>query len=261
MLGFEARDLSLIFGFARNHLREKHIGSILGSSWSVLQPLLMLAVYTFVFGFVFKVKFPGAETTFGYTVWLLSGFGPWMGFTEAVMASAVSITSATGLIKNVAFKTEVLPIAAGLTGTLPIVVSLCFLGVLLVIDGNTPSWHVLLLPLVVVSQFLLVASVGIPLSAITVFFRDLTYALPNLLMIVLFMSPIFYPVESMPHVFQTVSAFNPIYILVEAYRSILLYHQPPNLLGLGYVSILGIVLTALMLRMFRRVKGYFESVL
>lgn len=177
------------------------------------------------------------------------------------MASATSITSASGIVKNMAFKTEVLPIAAVLTGILPLIVSLCFLVILLLADGNMPTWHVLFLPLVLMSQFLLVASIGIPLSAITVFSRDLTYALPNLLMIVLFMSPIFYPVESMPHLFQGVSAFNPFYILAEAYRAILLYHRVPNLIGLGYVSIFGMALAAFMLRYFRRLKGYFESAL
>lgn len=261
MLGLERRDLPTLLSFARNHLRDKHLGSFLGSLWSVLQPLSMLAVYTFVFGFVFKVRLPGAETTFAYAIWLISGYGPWMGFTEGIMASAASVTSAAGLVKNVAFKTELLPIAAGLTGSLPIVVSLCFVGGLLVIDGNMPSWHVLFLPVVVLSQFLLIASIGIPLSAVTVFFKDFTYALPNLLMIVLFMSPIFYPVESLPHVFQAVSAFNPVYILVESYRSILLYHQLPDFFGLGYVSLTALAVVSLSLRYFRRLKGYFDSAL
>jgi len=261
MFGFEHRDLRLILSFARNNLRDKHLGSFLGSLWGVLQPLLMLAVYTFVFGFVFKVRLPGAETTFAYAIWLISGYGPWMSFTEGIMASATSITSASGIVKNMAFKTEVLPIAAVLTGILPLVVSLCFLVILLTVDGNMPTWHVLFLPMVVVSQLLFVISISIPLSAITVFFRDLTYALPNLLMIVLFMSPIFYPVESMPHLLQGVSAFNPFYILAEAYRAILLYHHVPTLVGLGYVSFFGIAMASLMLRYFRRLKGYFEAAL
>lgn len=261
MFGFERHDFSVILSFARNNLRDKYLGSALGSLWSVLQPLIMLAVYTFVFGFIFKVRLPGAETTLAYAIWLISGYGPWIGFTEGVMAAATSITSSTGLVKNVAFKTEVLPVAAVMTGSLPIIVSLCFLAVLLVVDGNVPTWHVLVLPLVIVSQFLLVVSIGIPLSAITVFFRDLTYALPNLLMIVLFMSPIFYPLESLPHIFQVVSVFNPIYILVESYRSILLYHRLPNFFGLGCVSLIGIAMISLMLRYFRRLKGYFDSAL
>ncbi len=261
MLGFESRDLRAIVNFFRTNVRDKYLGSNLGSIWGIANPLLMLGIFTFVFGFVYKVRLPGAETTLGYAIWLISGYGPWIAMSESIMASATSITGASGIIKNLAIKAEVLPIAGALTGLLPLLVSLAFLLILLLFDGNVPGWQVVFLPVVVLVQMLLVIAIGFLIAATTVFFRDLAFALPNLLMVVLFASPIFYPIESMPRIVQGLSAYNPFYILAEAYRSILLYHRAPDGPGLAYVAIVGLVLGYATLRLFRRVKGYFEAAL
>ncbi len=261
MLGFESRDLRSIWNFFRANVRDKYLGSSLGSLWGIANPLLMLAIFTFVFGFVYKVRLPGAETTLAYAIWLISGYGPWIAVSESLMASATSITGASGIIKNLAIKTEVLPIAGALTGLLPLVVSLAFLLVLLFVDGNVPGWQIVFLPVVVLVQLLLVTAIGFLLAATTVFFRDLAYALPNLLMVVLFASPIFYPIEAMPRLVQGLSGYNPFYILAESYRFVLLHHQVPNGLDLAYVAILGSALGYVALKIFRRVKGYFEAAL
>ena len=261
VFGFEARDVRITLDFFRAGVRDKYLGSSLGSVWGIANPLLMLAIFTFVFGYVYKIRLPGAETTLAFAIWLISGYGPWIAVTESIMASATSITSAAGIIKNLAIKAEVLPISSALTGVLPLLVSLVFLLILLIADGNIPSWHVVFLPVIIVLQFLFVTAVGFLLAAITVFFRDLAYALPNLLTVVLFASPIFYPLESMPRVLQAVSRFNPVYVLAESYRAVLLQHKIPDLLGLAYLMVLAAALGFLSLRVFRRLKGYFEAAL
>ena len=261
VLGFESRDVQLTLNFFRAGVRDKYLGTSLGSVWGIANPLLMLTIFTFVFGYVFKLRLPGAETTLGYAIWLISGYGPWIAVHEAIMASATSVTSAAGIVKNLAFKVEVLPIAGALTGLLPLLVSLVFLLVLLVASGNPPTWHVVLLPLIIATQFLFVIAVGFLLAAVTVFFRDFAFALPNLLMVVLFASPIFYPVESMPRIVQAVSRFNPFYILAESYRAVLLYHKVPDLLALTYLVLLAMAVGLATLRVFRRLRGYFEAAL
>ncbi len=261
MLGFEARDLRMVVNVLRNNLRDKYLGSSLGSIWGIANPLLMLTIFTFVFGYVYRIRLPGAETTLAYAIWLISGYGPWIAVTESVMTSTTSVVSASGLVKNLAFKVEVLPIAGALTGVLPLAVSLVFLFGLLLLDGNFPTWHALLIFPVVALQFLLVVAAGFLLAAMAVFFRDLAYALPNLLLALLFATPIFYPIESMPRALQDLSRFNPFFILSEAYRAVLLYHRPPDLLGLAYVAVLSLALGYLTLTIFRRVKGFFEAAL
>ncbi|MGH9905651.1 MAG: ABC transporter permease [Pyrinomonadaceae bacterium] len=133
--------------------------------------------------------------------------------------------------------------------------------VLLFVDGNLPTWHAFSIILVAFLQFSLVVSLGFFLAALNVFFRDLGYALPSMLLVLLFATPIFYPIDSTPRVAQLISTFNPFYIIAEGYRQPLVYHQLPNFAGLCYVALLSLLLGYAGLLSFRRVKGYFEAVL
>ena len=131
MFGFNRYDLRLLINLFKMNVRDRYLGSSLGSFWAISNPLFMLALYTYIFGFVFKVKLPGAETTLAYVIWLISGYGPWIATTEAIMGAANSVVGASGLVKNMAFKTELLPIAGALVGAINLAVSFVFLLVLL----------------------------------------------------------------------------------------------------------------------------------
>ena len=258
-LGFGGTELRLLWNFLKMDVRDKYVGSSLGSVWAVANPLLLLTIFTFVFGFVYRVRLPGAETTLSYAIWLISGYGPWLATTEAIMAATMSLVAASGLTKNMAFKAEVVPIAAALTGILPLAVSSCLLAVLLFVDGNALYWHALFVIVIAVLQFAFISALGLFLALATVFVRDLGIALPNLLTIVLFATPIFYPIESMPRVMQWVSRFNPFYIISESYRQSLIYHHAPGIFGLIYLCALAALLGVSGLKMFRRLKGYLEA--
>ena len=261
MFGFNRYDFRLLLNLFRMSVRDRYLGSSLGSVWAIVNPLLMLSIYTYVFGFVFKIRIPGSETTLAYVVWLITAYGPWISTTEAIIASSTSVVGASGIVKNMAFKTELLPVAGALVGFISLAVSLSFLLILLIVSGNTPSWHLLLLPVVVMLQFLLIIALGVWLSAITVFVRDVTQVLPNLLTVVMFFTPIFYPFDSMPLLVQQVSLVNPFYHLADAYRAVLTEHRLPSLGGLSFVALLSLIVLHFGLRSFRRAKGYFDSAL
>jgi lipopolysaccharide transport system permease protein len=261
MLGFDKNDLSTISNFLRATVRDKYLGTSLGSIWGIAQPLLMFVTFTFVFGFVFKARLPGAETTLSYAIWLICGYGPWLSISESTMAAANSVVSSAGIVKNLAIKTEVLPVVGVLSGMLPLLVSLLFVMPLLVFDGNGLTWHAALVIPIALLQIFFLVGIGFLLAAVTVFLRDFAFALPNLLMVVLFASPIFYPIESMPRIAQWLSQFNPFFVICDSYRDVLVYHRVPNLLGLAFVIVVSIVMTTATLTIFRRIKGYFEAAL
>lgn len=261
MLGFVKQDLRLAFNLLKMNLRDRYLGSSLGSFWAIANPLFMLGLYTFVFGFVFKVRLPGADTTLAYVVWLISGYGPWLATVEALSAATASVVGAAGMVKNMAFKTELVPIAAAMVGMMSLMVSIVFLFVLLFASGNQPSWHVIWLPLIVGLQFFLIVAIGLWLSALNVFFRDLSVALPNLLTIMMFATPIFYPLEAMPAMVQKLSLGNPFYLISTAYRDVMLQHQSPGGGGMLYVFLLAFILFLAGLKAFRRAKGYFDAAL
>jgi lipopolysaccharide transport system permease protein len=258
LLGFTPADGRLIINLAKMNIRDRYLGSALGLVWAVLNPMMMLGMYTFIFGFVFKARLPGAETTFAYAIWLISGLVPYMAVSEALNSTAGSVVGGAGMVKNVVFKSETLPYAATLTSAVPFTVGMIFLLILLFIDGNYPTWHVVLLVPLIFIQFIFLSGIGLFLAATTVFVRDIIQALSTVIMFLMFFTPIFYTIEMMPRIIQKVTFFNPLYQLTQPYRDIILYHRVPDLKGISYIVILAIVLNIFGLKYFRRLKGYFE---
>lgn len=259
VIGFDRRDAKMGLGLFRMMLRDRFLGSALGLVWAVANPLLMLGIFTFVFGFVFHSRLPGATTSISYMIWLISGYAPWLAISEGLTSSAQSVAGNSGIIKNLAFKTELLPIASVLTGLVPLGVGLVFLLALLAAVGSAPSWPWLVVPLGVMLQFLLLAGLGLILSAVTVFVRDVAMALPNLLLLVLFASPIFYSLDAFPAVLRPFAQVNPFYVLTEMYRAPLVEHTLPSPSSIAYLAVLSVLLFWAGLVFFRRLKAHFDS--
>lgn len=252
---------TLTFNLFKMGLRDKYMGSSLGMLWGILNPLILLGVYTFIFGFVFKAKIPGAETTLGYAIWLISGLVPYLAFNEGITSTANSIISGASLIKNVVFKAETLVYASALTSLIPLTVGLIFLVFLRGLDGALPSWHIVFLLPVIFAQILFVCGIGLFLAPFAVFVRDVLQIIPTVLMLLMFATPIFYTLESMPAIVAKITFFNPLYQISDSYRLILLHNHPPNFMGLLYLLGLALILNMCGLWFFKRLKGYFEIAL
>ena len=197
---FDRRDLRMLGNLFKLTLTDRYLGSTLGLAWAVLSPLLLMGIFIFVFAFVFPGRLPGREGALPYIIWLLSGYGPWLAISEGLSVSTASVVSNAGIIKNIAFKSEVLPVVGALTGFLPLLVSLGLILILQLIAGELPSLALLSLPIAFGLQILFVSGLGLFLAALNVFVRDTALALPNLLTLLLFASPIFYPLTAYPAV-------------------------------------------------------------
>lgn len=257
--GFSSRDILMLRNFARMMLRDRFLGSGLGLIWAVANPILMLGIFTFVFGFVFKTKLPGAETSLAYVTWLIAGYGPWLAISEGMTASAASITSNVSVVKNVAFKTELLPIAGALMGLVPLMVSSVYLAGLVGVFGPSPSWAWGMVIPIALLQFLFVAGIGLILSALNVFVRDVTMVLPNFLLITMFATPIFYPIDALPSIVRILALLNPFYLITEAFRLAILEGSVLPLSLFLYLTVLCVGAFLLGLFIFRRMKPYFDS--
>jgi lipopolysaccharide transport system permease protein len=259
--GFEGKDTRLIINMFKMNLKDKYLGSFLGIAWVVIQPLIVLGMYTFIFGFVFKARLPGADTTFSYAIWLLSGLVPYLAISESLTNGTNCVLTNSSLVKNVIFKTETLPFAASLIAFVPFLAGMGFLFILLLIDKNYPTWHLLLLIPVVSIHLILLAGLGLFLGSTAVFIRDLRQIIPTVTLIILFFTPILYPIEIMPRLIRRITFLNPFYQVVKPYRDILVYHSIPDWGGLLYLLFIAIALMILGLIYFRKLKGYFEMAL
>ena len=259
VLGFDARDARMLRNLFQMSLRDKFLGSTLGRVWAIANPLLLLGIFTFMFTVVFPTRLPGSDSSAAFVIWLISGYGPWLSISEGVSTGASSVTANGSLIKNLVFKSELLPMVGTLTGIIPLFVAIAVLTVIMAVTGHAPHWTWIVIPLIAVLQLLLVAGFAFYLASINVFVRDTVLVLPSLLLLSLFASPIFYQVSAYPAVVQNIVSLNPIYLIAEGYRQPIIYRSLPPLGGTLLLAGMSVAVFISGLRFFRRLKPYFDA--
>lgn len=211
-------------------LKVRYKGSVLGFLWSLLNPLLLAAVFTLVFGFL-GVEAPAAGGRSSFPVFLLTGLLPWNYLLNCLGAGTVSITSSGGLIRKVYFPREVLPLsvvlAHGVSFLLEILVLFGFLGAL-----GFPFWRVLyLLPFAVLAYAVFVLGISMLLSAVNVYFRDTQQLLSIFTIVWFYLTPILYPIsfvrEHLDGAAYQAYLMNPATAFVNVFRSILYFGEIP----------------------------------
>jgi lipopolysaccharide transport system permease protein len=259
IVGFDRRDLGMFRNLFKLTLGDRFLGSALGLAWAVLSPLLLMGIFTFVFTFVFPSRLPGREGALPYVIWLLSGYAPWLAINEGLSTSTSSIVGNAGIVKNIALKSEILPIVGASIGLVPLVVSLVVILLLQLISGELPRLALLSLPIVLGLQILFVSGLGLFLAALNVFVRDTALALPNVLTLLLFASPIFYPLTAYPAAARMVLRFNPFYVIATCYRAPILDGVLPPLWMALYMVFVSATIFMAGLSWFRRLKSFFDA--
>jgi len=253
------------FGFFRQlvlrQIRQDYLENLTGFAWLVLQPLLLLSVYSFVFTQIFKARVIDSGDV-GFVPYLAVAFWPWTAFSEAILKATGAISSNAELVSKVAFANELLPLAT-VTATF-LMHGVGFLAVLLVLQLLGTTLHWLLLPYVVLLMVLLwLFACGIALftSSLQVFVRDVAQILPPLMTFWFFTTPILYSVAMLPPSLSRVMSLNPMtWFVVQLRESLLLGSVTVNM-----GSLLALVLAPLTLfaglRWFRKFSGHFEDFL
>lgn len=259
LIGFDRRDLGMLFNLFRMTLADRFLGSGLGLVWAVLAPLLLMGTFCFVFTFVFPSRLPGRDGALPFVIWLLSGYAPWLGLSEGLSSSTNSVTGSAGIVKNIAFKSELLPVVGAMLGLVPLCVGLLLIFALQLGSGMGISPAALFLPVAIALQLIFVSGLGLFLGALNVFVRDTSLALPSILTILLFASPIFYPLSAYPGSVQAIIVYNPFYVLAELYRAPILFGKLPPLWMIIYMTLLCAVLIVSGFWWFRRLKSFFDT--
>jgi lipopolysaccharide transport system permease protein len=207
--------------------------SVLGIAWTLINPLLQLIVFAFVFRSVLLVDIPQ------YASFAFSGLLIWTWTQTSLFQSTGLITGNRPLIRQPGFPIAVLPIITVTTGLIHFLLALPVLLIFLAVDGVQLTPNILLLPLLLALQFILTISFAYPLAALNVTFRDTQHTLGVLLQLMFYLLPIFYNLEKVPEQLRSVYLLNPMVILLESYRAILVYGHSPDwglLLLLGLIS-------------------------
>ena len=221
----------------KKEIRGKYKGSWLGVLWTFLNPLLMLAVYAFVFPYILRVNVDN------YTIFMIVALIPWNFFTTAIQSGTGSVVANGNILKKVYFPREIIPISITTSQSVNFLITCIIMAVFIIFSGVGFSVHALLFPLLVLIQYILILGLTFILSALTVFVRDIDHFVSVILMLGFYATPIVYQGEMLPKKFQIFLKLNPMAQLVEAYRSILYYHRMPDMTmlviwGLGSIALL-----------------------
>ena len=234
----------LIWQLTKREVVGRYRGSFFGLIWSLINPLLLLGIYTFVFGFVFQARF-GTHASGGridYAIILFTGLILHQFLSECITRSTVLITDNPNYAKKVIFPLEVLSWSCMFAALFHLFVSLFVLLLFNFFVHHAFHLSIFLFPVVLLPLVILAIGLCWFLSALGVFVRDVSQIMNFIVMILLFLSPIFYPVTNLPSGFRWAIYLNPLTFIVIQARKVLIWGQMPNWLGLlGYLIIAGII--------------------
>ena len=210
-----------------NDIKSRYRGSVLGLAWTVLYPALFLGTYASVFIWVLQVRV-GIMTTPEYISLIFCGLIPFLGFAESLGAGVGAVVSHAGLVKNTLFPIDLVPAKVTLASHVTEVVGILALGVLLIAQGKA-GWYLSLIPVVFVLQVALTLGVIWLLSALNVFFRDLSHLVSVFVLLLMLASPIGYTEEMIPEGLRVIARLNPLYYLIGTYRELMIFDRLPPL--------------------------------
>jgi lipopolysaccharide transport system permease protein len=217
----------LIWELVKRDFIGRYKGSILGIAWSLLNPLVMLAVYTTVFNVAFKARWgTGEESKIAFAVVLFSGMIVHSFFAECLNRAPTLIISHPNYVKKVVFPLEILPWTILLSALLHFLVSFCVLLGFCLAAGITVHAGILLAPVVLLPLILLTLGITWLLASLGVYMRDLSQGVGILATILLFLSPVFYPMEVLPEAYQRAVLWNPITLPITQLRDLMLWGRP-----------------------------------
>ena len=236
---------ALIVALVLRELRARYRGSFLGFLWSFLNPLLLMGVYVLVFAVYLRVPMEN------YALFLFTGLLPWLWFSQSLGHATGVIVGSGALVKRILFPAEILPLVSVLSNLVNLLLSLPLLFLFLLAFGVRPGPMLLLLPLLLGIQLLLTAGLALPLSALNVHLRDVEQILANLLVLLFFLSPILYSVDTVPKTLRLGDALtiplrplyflNPVAGLVQGYQNIIFFGREPHWIHLGMVAVVAVV--------------------
>lgn len=231
--------LFLLLQLAKRDIAARYKGSTLGQLWSLLSPLLLLAVYTFVFSVVFQARWGvlnQSKTFFALNLFvgmILHGF-----LAESIGRSTSLLHQNQNYIKRIVFPLRLLPLVICSTALFHTAISMLVLLVAVWLLQGALHWHVLLLPFYIAPLLVLTAGLTLAFSALGLFIRDLGQLVPMLTTVLLFTAPVFYPISALPEAYHGWLHFNPLTGPIEMARSLLFTKTLPswNMLSNAWLS-------------------------
>lgn len=258
------RNRQLIGQMTRREVVGRYKGSAMGLAWSFFNPVFMLVVYTFVFSEIFKSRWGGAggdDSKTQFAVVLFVGMIVLGLFSEVLNRAPTLILSNVNYVKKVVFPLELLPVIAMGAALFHSLISLGVLLVAFVLFNGYLHWTAVFTPLVLLPLVILTTGLAWMLASLGVFLRDVGQTVGIITTVLMFLSPVFYPVTAVPERFRPFIMANPLTFIIEQAREVLIWGHLPNLLGLGVYTLAATAIAWAGYAWFQRTRKGFADVL
>ena len=221
----------MLSNLVKKDLRTRYKGSVLGFLWTFVNPLFQLIVYTIVFSVILKSDIPK------YYIHLFVALVPWLFFASALTSSASSIIGSKDLIKKIYFPRLIIPMSVVNGAFMNMIFSMIVVFAALIFSGIGISKYILLLPIIMILEYLLALGLAFIVAALNVYFRDLEHILGIVTMSWMYATPILYGIDMVPENLRPIFNLNPMTPIVAAFRSILYYKTMPDLSHMGMIFV------------------------
>lgn len=225
----------LILQLAHREIIGRYKGSILGLGWSLINPLLVLSVYTFVFSVVFKARWgvDTGETKYDYALLMFVGIIVHSFISELFSKSPTTIITNANYVTKIVFPLEVLTIVNVLSAIFHLAVNILVLVIAISFSNLAISWTIIFTPLTLLPLIIMALGIGWTLNSLGVYLRDIGQSIPIFTTALLFLSPVFYPVTSLPEKYRDLLNINPLTFIIEQTRIVCLHGELPDFYTLG----------------------------
>jgi ABC-type polysaccharide/polyol phosphate export permease len=243
-------------------IKERYAGSLLGIFWTILQPLLFIALYWIVFSQIMQIRVHTDTGEIPFFAFLLSGMLPWFAVQEGITRGASSILEKRHLIRKVIFPLELFPLSSVLSAFIHYGTGIIiFLSAFFIWKGHISLLQIVCITCLIVLQILLTSGLSLLFSALSVYIRDVTQILGVVFQVLFYLSTILFPLTSVPPKLKIIVQLNPITSMAEAYHSAILYNRVPELYDMIYLVSFTVLSCAAGIWIFRKLKRGFADVL
>jgi lipopolysaccharide transport system permease protein len=246
----------LLYFLIWRDVKVRYKQTVLGVAWAVLQPLMTMVVFTVVFKKIASIPSDGLP----YPIFAYTALLPWNLFAGALNRSTTSVVGQSHLISKVYFPRLIVPLSASISGIVDFTIAFVILIGMMVWYGIAPTWGALSLPLFIFLALSAAFSIGLWLSALNVKYRDVGHAIPFLIQLWLFASPVAYSINMIPEKWQLLYSLNPMAGVIEAFRWALLGKQHPDFTVIAVSALMVFVLLVGGLVYFKRTERTFADV-
>jgi lipopolysaccharide transport system permease protein len=256
------KNRSLISQMTKREVIGRYRGSVMGLAWSFFNPILMLAVYTFVFSEIFKSRWVGVDTgKGGFAILLFVGMIVHGLFAECANRAPSLVMNNSNYVKKVVFPLEILPVITLGSALFHGCISLVVLLIAQYLITDTLYWTALLFPLVLIPLILATLGLSWLLASLGVYLRDVGHVITVLTTVLLFLSPVLYPVAALPEAYQPWLKLNPLTYIIEESRRVLLFGNLPDWGSLATAIVIGFVIASIGFWFFQKTRKGFADVI